>query len=244
MSDADIARRVLPLLDLTDLSDAGDTDVAAMVRKSISTHGRVAAICVWPRFIAAVRDTLRSLPMTIATVVNFPKGIDDVERAIEDARECLRDGADEIDLVFPYATFLRGDDKPAHEMIRAIRDEMPNALVLKVILETGAYPDDDSLRRAARLALSAGANFLKTSTGKIAVGATPAAARILLEEIRAAGGTAGFKASGGIKTLADAQTYLALADEIMGKDWATSATFRIGASALLDEVLRALETRA
>ena len=108
---------------------------------------------------------------------------------------------------------------------------------LKVILESGALAEDAVIRAASRLALDCGADFLKTSTGKVAVHATPEAARAMLETIAETGGTAGFKASGGLRTLADAVVYLELAEDILGTGWVGPDTFRFGASGLLDDVL-------
>lgn len=121
-------------------------------------------------------------------------------------------------------------------MIEAVREHVPSDCRLKVILETGALGSSEAIGRASRLAIAAGADFLKTSTGKIAVGATPEAARAMLETIKASGATVGFKASGGIRGFEAAESYLTLAEEIMGAGWTQRDTFRIGASALLDEL--------
>jgi deoxyribose-phosphate aldolase len=110
-----------------------------------------------------------------------------------------------------------------------------------VILETGGYPDQDAVRRATRLAIEQGADFVKTSTGKTSASASPEAVRTMLVEIRTSGWPVGLKPSGGIRTLSDASTYLALADEIMGEHWATPDTFRFGASGLLDALEQAIE---
>ena len=236
------ALRALALLDLTDLSDlCTPPDVDRLCARAVTAHGPVAAVCVWPQFVSQARVALRRGPVRIAAVINFPKGGGDTERAVEDAREAVKDGAHEIDLVMPYHAFLRGDAALAREMIGAVRGEIAKGGALKVILETGALNDAAHIAAAADLALSAGADFIKTSTGKIAVSATPEAARIMLERIKAGGRPAGFKAAGGIRTLADADLYLGLADEIMGAGWAAPATFRLGASGLLDALLAELE---
>jgi deoxyribose-phosphate aldolase len=116
--------------------------------------------------------------------------------------------------------------------------------VLKVILESGALAEAAVIRAASELALDAGADFIKTSTGKVAMGATPEAARVMLETLRDRGGRAGFKVSGGVRRLEDAALYLALADEILGAGWATPAHFRIGASALLTDIRAAFGAAA
>ena len=174
-------------------------------------------------------------------MINFPAGDEDIERVVEDTREALRDGAHEIDLVFPWRAYLRGEATLARDMIAAVAGLITKGRLLKVILETGSLAEDNVIAGASRLAIEAGAQFIKTSTGKTAISATPQAARIMLSAIRDSGRPVGFKASGGIRTLADAQTYLDIADEVMGPDWAGPATFRIGASGLLDALLETLK---
>jgi deoxyribose-phosphate aldolase len=174
-------------------------------------------------------------------VINFPAGGEDCARATDDTAEALRDGADEIDLVLPYRAFLRGDADTARDMVEAVRDTC-GAACLKVILETGEIADPEAIRRASRLALEAGADFLKTSTGKSSVSATPDAAEAMLAEIRTSGRAAGLKVSGGLRSVADAAAYLALADRIMGPDWAGPRTFRLGASSLFGALMQARES--
>ena len=239
--DAAFARRALPLLDLTDLSDTcTDAAVTALCAKARASS--VAAICVWPRFVAQARQELAGSDIGVATVINFPKGGDDVALAVEGTVEALRDGADDIDLVLPYAAFLRGETAPARTMIAAVRGLCDGDRLLKVILETGELGTPDAIAGASRLALEAGADFLKTSTGKSPVSATLEAARIMLGLIHAHRGArpAGIKISGGLRTISDAFPYLALADEIMGPGWAGPATFRFGASSLHAELVAAL----
>lgn len=239
------AMRALHLLDLTDLADTcREAAVDDLCTRAATPHGPVAAICTWPRFVAQARKRLAGSPVKIATVINFPDGGDAIERAINDAREALRDGADEIDLVLPWRAFLAGDAATAREMIAAVADETGPDHLLKVILETGALGTPEAIAGASRLAIAAGANFIKTSTGKFAVSATPQAAAIMLEEIRACARPVGFKAAGGVRTLAEANIYLALADRIMGPHWATPTTFRLGASSLLDALLADIDRSA
>ena len=232
MSPVDDARRLIELLDLTELGDACRSgDVAALVRRG---RDRVAALCVWPQFVGDTRRALGSAATAVATVINFPSGGEDVERAVADAREAVRDGAREIDLVMPWRAVLAGREDVAAAMIAAVRAHLPDNVVLKVILETGELASAPMIRRAAEIAIAAGADFLKTSTGKTPTGATLFAARIVLESIAASGRAVGFKASGGVRTAEQAAAYLALAEEIMGKGWASRSTFRIGASLLLE----------
>ncbi|SEL59514.1 deoxyribose-phosphate aldolase [Bosea lupini] len=232
MSDADLALRALRLLDLTDLSDqANETGTLQLCARAVAAPGPVAAICIWPQFLKLARQTLKASPVRIATVINFPAGNSNCSLIGSDITEAIADGADEIDLVLPWRAFLAGDAEIAREMVAEARGSCGDK-TLKVILETGEYPDQLAVRAASELAIAAGANFIKTSTGKTKTSATPAAARTMLEAIKASGKPVGLKPSGGLRTLADAKTYLDLADEIMGPDWATAKTFRFGASGL------------
>ncbi len=245
MSDRDAALRALKLLDLTELGDSCREDhVEALIQKAQTPHGPVAAICIWPQFVSIARHRLEGSPVRIATVINFPKGGDDVERAIEDTAEALKDGADEIDLVMPWRALLEGDEATVRSMIGEVHDEIDGQARLKVILETGMLPDQETVRRAADIAIDCGADFIKTSTGKTERSATPEAVRTMLEAIKAADRTVGLKPSGGIRTLADATAYLALVDAALGPVWASPTTFRFGASGLYDALMAAIEGRA
>lgn len=244
MSDAGLAQRALRCLDLTDLTDnCTDQAIDALCAKAQDQHGPVAAVCVWPQFVVRARDVLRGSPVRIATVVNFPAGGEDVARVTDDVREALSDGANEIDLVMPYEALRRGDVAVVSEMIEAVRDVVDQGRTLKVILETGMLSDPSLIRKASQIAIDAGADFIKTSTGKTPVSATPEAAEIMLQAIKESGRPVGLKPSGGIRTVADARIYLDLADRIMGPDWATPKTFRIGASSVFDTLLAAIEGR-
>jgi deoxyribose-phosphate aldolase len=162
----------------------------------------------------------------------------------DDVQEALSDGANEIDLVLPYEAVRRGDLAAATEMVEAVREMIDQNRLLKVILETGELKDAALIETASRIAIEAGADFIKTSTGKTPVSATPEAAEIMLNAIKASGRPVGLKPSGGIRTLADAKIYLDLADHILGQGWATPQTFRIGASSVYDALIAAIEGRA
>jgi deoxyribose-phosphate aldolase len=176
-------------------------------------------------------------------VVNFPSG-DDRPHAVRVLTErALTDGADEIDVVLPYRAWLAGDDRRAADMIDGVR-EAASEVRMKAILETGALPDVAAIERAARFAIDHGADFIKTSTGKIEISATPEAAKTMLRVIAETDRPVGIKPSGGIRTIADAALYLAIADDIMGPEWVSPATFRFGASGVLDALVAALDGRA
>ena len=237
---AAIAARALPLVDLTSLGD-DDTEarIAALCEQAVTPAGPVAAVCIWPRFVAPARDALAGTPVRIATVANFPAGSPDAAAARAEAEGALADGADEVDVVLPYGAYLAGDRDTALALVGDVRAACGDRALLKVILETGRLVEPETIRAAAADALAAGADFVKTSTGKLQPGATPEAARAMLEAIRAAG-RGGFKASGGVRTTADAGVYLALADELLGPGYVAPGTFRLGASSLLGDLLSAL----
>ncbi len=236
-----IAWRALPLVDLTDLSeDSSRESVEHLCADAETRHGPVAAVCVWPRFVSLAHGCLAGTDIHIATVVNFPAGGEDIAATVSETRQAREAGADEIDLVMPYRAVMEGRTVVARAMIDAVKDALAGAR-LKVILETGELGDEALIRRAADIAIEAGADFLKTSTGKVPVNATPEAAEIMLTAIRDSGRPVGFKAAGGLRTVADAGTYLALADRIMDPDWVSPATFRFGASSLLTDLKRAID---
>jgi deoxyribose-phosphate aldolase len=238
-----IAHRALAVLDLTELGDEATVDdVTSLCAKAHGPHGNTAAVCVWPRHVAHAVEQLWGTNVRIATVVNFPSGDEPVDDVVAQTRQAVADGADEIDLVLPHRPMLAGDTAHAAAMIDAVRAVVPNdSHVLKVILETGELVAPTAIRSAAVLAVEHGADFIKTSTGKTKVSATHEATEIMLEVIRDAGRSVGLKPSGGIRTLADATSYLHQADEMMGAGWATPATFRFGASGLLTALIATIE---
>lgn len=238
MTDAAFARRALSLLDLTDLSNGLDEPgVERLCARALTPLGPVAAVCLWAGFVPQAKRLLKGTPVRVATVVNFPAGDDDVIRAADEARYALLDGADEIDLVMPWRALAAGRREVVGALLGAVRAVVPAGRTLKTILETGELGTPALVREAARIAIGTGADFIKTSTGKTPASATPEAAAVMLEEIKASPRPAGFKASGGIRTAADARAYLDIADRILGTGWATPATFRFGASGLLDALL-------
>lgn len=238
----DTAKAALSLLDLTDLSDTCDeAAIETLCDKAQTPFGTVAAICIWPRFVAKARGILGAgHAVKIATVVNFPSGDLPVATVVAETRQAIADGADEIDLVIPYRAFITGDEEAVTEMVAAVRAACPPPVLLKTILETGELKDPALIREASDLAIEAGSDFIKTSTGKAAVNATLQAAAIMLNAIKSSGKPVGFKPAGGVRTVADAGDYLALAATILGEGWVTPKTFRFGASALLDDILAVL----
>lgn len=243
-----LARRALAALDFTRLGD-DDTpaDILALAADAALHAGAPAALCVHPEHVTTARRALDAhglQAVRVATVVNFPDGGSDPGRVTRETRRALGAGADEIDLVLPWRALLAGDEAAVAAVLAACRAACPGH-VLKVILESGMLEAPVLIRRAGELALDHGADMLKTSTGKVAVNATPGAAEVLLRLLAERGGatgatSAGLKIAGGVRTLDDAATYFALADRHLGPDWATPARFRIGASGLMQALRAAL----
>ncbi|TXH72653.1 MAG: deoxyribose-phosphate aldolase [Lysobacteraceae bacterium] len=236
------ASRVLSLLDLTSLGDDDTPEAIHALCASARLPERFpAAICVYPEHVTTAREAMRGASVKIATVVNFPDGGDDPLRIARETRRAIAAGADEIDMVLPYRSLLAGDVLVAKTCVEACRQACGDTIALKLILETGELRDAQIIRAACRIGLDAGVDFLKTSTGKVAVNATPEAAAVMLDCIAASGGACGFKAAGGIRTIADALRYMTLAEDRLGAAWVAPERFRIGASALFAEVSAMLE---
>jgi deoxyribose-phosphate aldolase len=244
MTEEEAARLAIGLMDLTSLNEEDTPErIIALCRDAATPAGPTAAVCIYPRFVPLAKATLaeQGTPqIRVATVVNFPEGAPDIPAAARETEAALEAGADEIDLVFPWRRLLEGDGKVGEAMVAACRDLCHGRALLKVILETGELKDPALIRRAGAIALEAGADFLKTSTGKVPVNATPEAVRILLETVRESGREAGCKVAGGVRNTASAREYLMLAEEMMGREWITPRHFRFGASSLLGELLRTL----
>jgi len=208
----------------------------------------VAAICVYPNFVAVARDALTGSGVKVASVASgFPAGLVPLSAKLEDTRIAVGAGADEIDMVIDRGAFLSGNyEKVASEII-AIKDACGDAL-LKVILETGELETYDNVRRASRLAMTYGADFIKTSTGKINPAATPGVVLVMLEAIRdfyfETGRRVGMKPAGGIKTSKQALHLLVLVKETLGDAWLTPDLFRIGASTVTNDLLMQLAKEA
>ena len=238
------AREAIGLMDLTTLNnDDTDAIVIDLCHQAHSPAGDTAAVCIYPRFIPAARKALREQgteKITIATVTNFPHGNDDIEIAVAETRASIAYGADEVDVVFPYRAFMRGDDKVGFELVKACKEACGDIL-LKVIIESGELKDPVLIRRASEICIDAGADFIKTSTGKVPVNATLEAAEIMLKVIRDKNPNVGFKAAGGVKDAQTAKAYLDLARNILGDDWVSSEHFRFGASSLLNNLLAELD---
>ncbi|EAS42946.1 2-deoxyribose-5-phosphate aldolase [Photobacterium profundum] len=246
MSDLKAAAlRALKLMDLTTLND-DDTDekVIALCKNAKTAVGNTAAVCIYPRFIPAAKKQLREQgtpEVRIATVTNFPHGNDDIEIAVAETKAAVAYGADEVDVVFPYRALIAGNSEVGFELVKQCKAACGDIL-LKVIIETGELKTEALIKQASELSIKAGADFIKTSTGKVPVNATPEAAEIMLTVIKDmdVAKTVGFKPAGGVRTAEDAQAFLAMADRILGGDWADNMHYRFGASSLLANLLHTL----
>lgn len=246
----DTLRQCFSFIDLTTLN-ATDTEArGSMFAQNVNRFAdeypdmpNVAAICVYPSLIESVRETLRVKDVKIAAVgAGFPASQTFSEIKVRECALCTEKGADEVDIVLSLNYFFSGHhDKVAAE-IREIRKAMADTAHLKVILETGALRTAENIRKASFLAMENGADFIKTSTGKMDPAATPFAARIMCECIAEfytqTKVKIGFKPAGGIVTTAEALEYYDIVREILGEEWLHPSLFRIGASRLANNLLK------
>ena len=238
------ARLAITLMDLTTLND-DDTDqkVIQLCRNAKTQSGNTAAVCIYPRFIPIARKTLKEMGATdvkIATVTNFPHGNDDLDIACAETKAAVAYGADEVDVVFPYQALIKGNEQIGFDLVAGCKAICGEDVVLKVIIESGELKTDKLISLASKISIDAGADFIKTSTGKVPVNATLEASKTMLEAIKESGKPVGFKAAGGVKNAQVAGDYIQLARNIMGDNWVNSAHFRFGASSLLGSLLSEL----
>jgi deoxyribose-phosphate aldolase len=209
-----------------------------------ATVPAVAAVCVYPNFVAVARRGLAGTSIKVASVATgFPSGLVPLPVKLDETRRAVEAGADEVDMVIDRGAFLSGELAQVADEIAAIK-EACGAAHLKVILETGELLTYDNVRRASDLAIAAGADFIKTSTGKIQPAATPGVVLVMLEAIRdhflATGRKIGMKPAGGVRTTKQALHMLVLVKETLGDGWLTPDLFRIGASTLTNDLLMQL----
>jgi deoxyribose-phosphate aldolase len=239
-------------IDLTTLEGA-DTPgkVAALCAKGIRpqpgdpTIPSVAAICIYPARVAEAKEHLRGSSVRVASVATaFPSGQSFTDVKLAEVKQAVAAGADDIDMVIDRGAFLSGDHEKVYDEIVAVKGACGPAH-LKVILETGELGTYDNVRRASILAMAAGADFIKTSTGKIQPAATLPVSLVMMEAIRdfvrETGRPVGFKPAGGIRTSKQAIAYLVVLYETLGADWMTPERFRLGASTLLNDVLMQIQ---
>jgi deoxyribose-phosphate aldolase len=205
----------------------------------------VAAVCVYPTLVRVAKEALQGSRIKVAAVATaFPSGQSSRETKMNDLRFAVAEGADEIDMVISRGAFLRGDFAYVYDEIAEAKSLCPDPVHLKVILETGELGTLDRVRQASDLALAAGGDFIKTSTGKVQPAATQPVTLVMLEAIRdfhqRTGQKRGMKPAGGIRTAKVAIQYLVMVNETLGRDWMTPDMFRIGASTLANDLLMQL----
>jgi deoxyribose-phosphate aldolase len=235
-------------MDLTTLEGA-DTPgkVAALSSKALRpdpsdpTIPPVAAVCVYPNLVPAAVERVRGSGVKVASVATaFPSGQSSLQVKLDDVRQAVEAGADEIDMVINRGAFLSGRYGQVYDEIVQVKEACGDAH-LKVILETGELGTYDNVRRASLLAIAAGGDFIKTSTGKLSSAATLPVSLVMLEVVRdvyeETGRVVGFKPAGGIRTAKQAIQHLVLVDETLGADWLSPDRYRLGASSLLNDVL-------
>jgi deoxyribose-phosphate aldolase len=241
----DLAIRCMDLTTLEGIDTPGK--VAALSSKAIRpdptdpTIPSVAAVCVYPEMIpVAVQSTSASTVSVASVAGSFPAGLGPLHVRLDEIRQVVSDGADEVDIVLNRSAFLSGRYSQAFDEIAASK-EAGGSAHLKVILETGELGSYDQVRRASMLAMAAGADFIKTSTGKIGTSATPPVALCMAEAIRdmsdQTGQQVGLKLAGGIRSAKQAWHYLVIVGETLGPQWLDPQWFRLGASSLLNDVL-------
>jgi len=238
----------LSMVDLTTL-EGGDSPgkVRQLCYKAMHPHDKVegipkvAAICVYPSFVKLAKETLAGSGVHVASVATaFPSGWAPMKAKLEEVRYCVEEGADEIDMVISRGEFLRGNYSYIFDEVAAVKEACGDAH-LKVILETGELHTLDNVRKASDIAMYAGADFIKTSTGKINPAATQPVTLVMLEAIRdyyyKTGVKIGMKPAGGIRDSKLALRYLVMLRETLGNDWLTPDLYRFGASSLANDLI-------
>lgn len=238
-----MALKVFSCIDNTTLNATdNNTSVEAFCRRtkemSLADATNVAAVCVYPMFVAVAKRILESSGIKVASVAGaFPHGQLPLKIRVDEVHSVIDDGADEVDIVINRGLLLAGEDDAIRDEVAAMKTACGDK-TLKVILETGELPTPALIAKAAQLAIDGGADFIKTSTGKIATGATLDAAEIMLnvinDNLKKTKNSVGFKAAGGIRKPEDALAYAKLATRIIGEEYINKQTFRIGASSLTE----------
>lgn len=239
-----MARRVFSCIDNTTLNGTDNEEHVASFCRHTLELGKVAAVCVYPRFVMVARNTLKGSDIKVASVAGaFPHGQLPIHLKVEEVKYAVGEGADEIDMVLSRGALLAGEENRVRDEV-AVMKEACQGKTLKVILETGELPSPTLIEKASQLAIDGGADFIKTSTGKIGVGATLEAAETMLsviaQNVKKSVKKVGFKAAGGISTPEEAMAYAELAKKILGDDYVNNQTFRIGASRLTDRLYSVL----
>ena len=250
--NVDVYKFCLSAVDLTTLTCNDSVESVTEFAKRTVTFAEaypqipnVASICVYPAFVETVGLAVDGTPMRITSVGGgFPASQTFLEVKMLEVAMAVENGADEVDIVLNVGKMLTGEYDEAAAEVEMIRSEMDADVILKVIIESGALKTPELIRKASLLSMAAGADFVKTSTGKIDVAATPDAAVVMCQAIKdfynKTGRKVGFKAAGGVKTPQDAALYYTIVEQILGEEWLTTDLFRIGASSAANNLLSAI----
>lgn len=247
-----VYKRCFGAIDLTSLNSTDSKDrIDRFVTRAVELPNHypevpnVASVCVYPVFVETAGMAIGDSGMSITSVCGgFPSSQTYLEVKMLETAMAVENGADEVDVVISIGEFLNGEYDLMGNEIEMLRNEIGDDIVLKVILESGILAVPEAIHRASVIAMLAGADFIKTSTGKAAVAATPEAAVVMCRAIRTfaekTGRQVGFKAAGGISTAEDALLYYTIAEQVLGEEWLSPERFRIGASALGNRLLSAI----
>lgn len=262
VTSPEVLKNCMALMDLTTLhTEDSPESVKKLVGKVNSfmndypEYPLPASICVFPNLASVVRENLATSDVHVTAVAGcFPTSQSFIEVKVKECEMAVEAGADEIDIVLALNAFMSGDEETARKEIRTIRAAVDEAaakagrkVTLKVILETGLLVTPENIANASFLAMEEGADFIKTSTGKVSVNATPMATYIMCESIKAfhekTGRKVGFKAAGGISTSKDAVCYHSIVKTILGNDWINKELFRFGVSRLANSLMSSIEQK-
>ena len=250
--NVEVYKFCLSAIDLTTLTCNDSVESVTEFAKKTVTFGEaypdvpnVASICVYPSFVETVGLAIDGTPMRITSVGGgFPASQTFLEVKMLEVAMAVENGADEVDIVLNVGKMLTGAYDEAANEVEMIRSEMDSDVILKVIIESGALKTPELIRKASLISMAAGADFVKTSTGKIDIAATPEAAVVMCQAIKdfydKTGTKVGFKAAGGVKTPQDAALYYTIVEQILGEEWLTTELFRIGASSAANNLLSAI----
>jgi len=247
-NDKELLKKIFSLIDLTTLSERDNIENVSQMCERVNMLGEtyptmpcVAAICIYPELVSVVKEKLDNPLVSIVSVGGgFPSSQTFTNIKVMEIEQAIGQGAEEIDIVLPVGKFLMEDLEYVEHEIQVIKERI-GSVHLKVILETGSLRDYSLIRKASLLAIGAGADFIKTSTGKVSPGATPQVTIVMCHAIRdyynRTGKKIGIKPAGGISDADTALLYYAIVKEILGEDWLNSERFRIGASRLANNLL-------
>ena len=248
----DVYKFCYSTIDLTTLScNDSEESVTKFAKRAVEFYNaypdipNVASICVYPSFVETVGLAVDGSPMRITSVAGgFPASQTFLEVKMLEVAMAVENGADEVDIVMNVGKMLTGEYDEAANEVEVLRQEAGEETILKVIIESGALKTPDLIRKASLLSMFAGADFVKTSTGKIDVAATPEAAVVMCHAIKdyyeKTGRKVGFKAAGGVRTDEDAALYYTIVKEILGEEWITTDLFRIGASSAANNIISSI----